>query len=85
MTREMTHRIWAEQDDTTSRVMIQVGGDKPLCLIEYDRTLVDACESTALLNLQPGGDVDAYRGRAMTMIKVDVVLPMEGGDADIRS
>lgn len=43
--QEVQHRIYAEQNETTTNIMIQVEGDKPICLISYARALVSAAKS----------------------------------------
>ena len=43
--KEAEHRIWAEQDDVVSRLMIQIGDDKPVCVIEYKREIANEAAS----------------------------------------
>jgi hypothetical protein len=33
--------MWAEQDDKESRLMLQIGDDKEICLLRYDREFRD--------------------------------------------
>jgi hypothetical protein len=35
------YSIWAEQDEKTSRIMAQIGHDRPVCILKYDREMVN--------------------------------------------
>jgi hypothetical protein len=35
-----TYTIWAEQDEKISRIMMQIGTDRAVCILKYDREMI---------------------------------------------
>lgn len=50
--RRVEHRIWAEQDEKVSRLLMQVGDDPPIALLEYDRSLPKKVGTVKMMELR---------------------------------
>jgi hypothetical protein len=47
--------IYAEQDDSMTRVVAQIDGDKPVILFQYDRNIAEAAGSIAMIAVRGEG------------------------------
>lgn len=50
--QEVPHRIYAEQDDKGSRLLIQIGNDKPITLLAYDQLFLSNFGEVAVTELR---------------------------------
>lgn len=60
--------IYAEQDEKTSRLMLKIGDDKPIALVEYDRSLAHDAAAFTIFKSDCSGapDLASYTGVHVT-------------------
>lgn len=77
MAKRVEFDLYAEQDETTTRLMLHVDGDPPVALVSYARNQVEASAMTTFMELKAEGDpirCDHWVGVQISMVK----KPVEG-------
>jgi hypothetical protein len=80
------YKTWAEQDDKESRLMMQIGDDKPVCIVRYDRSLVAKADDFTVFQATMEGDLPSDFGSYVGFLMQVNGTPLPDSDtADIVS
>lgn len=82
--RQVDHRIYAEQSDDVTRIMMKVDGDPPVCLFSYSRALAKDGRSLTAIDISGSGKEQDYIGVAIMFSKEAGQVPLTNGDANGR-